>query len=265
MGILNVTPDSFSDGGAFMDPGRAVERIRAMEAEGADIVDIGGESTRPGSGPTSPEEQWRRIGPVFERAARESLSCYLSVDTGSTEVASRALECGASIINDIRCLRDPGLAETAAATGAGLILMHMQGTPETMQEDPHYDDLLSEVRTYIARGISRAVEQGVAEEQIVVDPGIGFGKTIRHNLDLISGLKALEPMGRPVLLGASRKGFIGKILDLPVTERVEGSLAVHVAAVLAGAHIVRVHDVAATVRAVRMADALLTRATEETP
>lgn len=263
MGVLNVTPDSFSDGGTYMDPEVAVERIRIMEAEGADIVDVGGESTRPGSASVPHEEQWRRIGPVFERAAREPPSCLLSVDTSSAEVASRALRCGASIINDVRCLTDPGLAELASSSGAGLILMHMLGTPETMQADPRYDDLLGEVRAYIARGISRAAELGVSEEQIVVDPGIGFGKTVTHNLDLIAGLEALEALGRPVLVGASRKGFIGKILDAPVTERVEGSLAAHLAAVLAGAHIVRAHDVAPTVRALRIADALLTRSSEE--
>jgi dihydropteroate synthase len=263
MGILNVTPDSFSDGGLHLDPGRAVERIHEMAAEGARIVDVGGESTRPGSDPVAAEEQWRRIGPVLERAGREGPPCLLSVDTSSPQVASRALACGASVINDVRCLRDPGLARLAAESGAGLILMHMQGTPKTMQEGPRYDDLWGEVGSYLALGVSRALEQGVLEEQIVVDPGIGFGKLVTHNLNLIAGLGAFEPLGRPVLVGASRKGFIGKLLDLPVTERLEGSLAVHVAAVLAGAHIVRVHDVGATVRAVRMADALLSRTAEE--
>jgi dihydropteroate synthase len=263
MGILNVTPDSFSDGGRYLDPVRAVERLRVMAEEGADLVDVGGESTRPGSDPVPPDEQWRRIGPVLDLARRGGPSCLLSVDTTDGEVARRALDLGVSVVNDVSCLEaDPRLASLAARTGAGLVLMHRQGDPKTMQTEPRYDDLLGEVRGGLAKGIAAAVAAGVDRGQIVVDPGIGFGKLLEHNLDLLLHADALEPLGRPVLVGASRKSFLKLLLDLPVAERLEGSLAAHVAAVLGGAHIVRTHDVLATRRAVGVADALLHRLSE---
>jgi dihydropteroate synthase len=261
MGVLNVTPDSFSDGGLHTDSAVAARRVREMASQGARIVDIGGESTRPRSDPVSPEEQWRRIGPVL-RAVGTDPPCLLSVDTTSREVAARALEAGAAVINDVSALGDPGMARLAAESGAGLILMHMKGRPKTMQVDPEYDDLLGEVGTFLEDRMAAARGAGVHGDQIAVDPGIGFGKTVSHNLDLIAHLGALEALGRPVLVGASRKSFLGAILDLPVDEREEGSAAAHVAAVLAGAHIVRAHDVRGTVRAVRTADALLERVKE---
>ncbi|MBD3337224.1 MAG: dihydropteroate synthase [Candidatus Eisenbacteria bacterium] len=262
MGVLNVTPDSFSDGGRYLDPGRAMDQLHRLADQGAHIIDVGGESTRPGSDPVPAAEQWRRIGPLLKRAAREGPGCLLSVDTTDPAVAGRALECGVAVINDISALR--GSRETArlaAESGAGLILMHMAGTPKTMQRDPRYADLLGEVRGELQRSLEAACELGVAREQIVCDPGIGFGKTLEHNLELIDGIPALAPLGRPLLVGASRKGFIGRIVGEPVGRRLEGSLAAHVAAALAGAHMVRVHDVGPTVRAMKVVDAVLGRRT----
>lgn len=257
LGILNCTPDSFSDGGRYDSPSRAARRLEEIVKEGADWVDVGGESTRPGAAPVPADEEWRRIRPVLEEARRSGLSLPLSVDTTKAEVAERALDLGAALINDVSSLRfDPGIADLAAARKAGLILMHMRGEPRTMQIDPRYDDLLGEVSGFLAEAAQRATRRGVAREQILCDPGIGFGKTVEHNLELIRALPRLAELGYPLVVGASRKAFLGKILDREVGERLEGSLSAHVAAALAGADVVRAHDVAATVRAVRVADAI---------
>jgi dihydropteroate synthase len=257
MGILNCTPDSFFDGGRHASPESAVLRLDRMMEEGADLCDIGGESTRPGAEPVSVEEEWTRIQAPLREASRRAPDLIVSIDTTKAEVARRALEEGASVINDVSGLRfDPELAAVAARHGAAVVLMHMKGEPRTMQEDPVYQDVASEVREFLGRACRVAEEHGVARSRILVDPGIGFGKTVAHNLELIRRIPDLAGLGYPILIGASRKSFIGRVLDLPAEERLEGSLAVHAAAVLAGAHVVRVHDVAATVRVVRMADAI---------
>ncbi len=256
MGILNLTPDSFSDGGTFVDPHRAVEGAQAMITAGADIVDIGGESTRPFSDPVPLEEELRRTIPVI-KAIRMHTDIPLSIDTMKAEVARQAIEAGADIVNDVSALRfDPEMAPLVATMNVPVILMHMQGTPKTMQEHPHYDCLFGEIIAFLQERIYYATSQGIAREQIVVDPGIGFGKTVTHNLQLIRGLHTLSALERPILLGVSRKRFIGTILDRPVGEREIGTAVANTVGIMAGAHIVRVHDVAFHVQAVRMADAL---------
>jgi dihydropteroate synthase len=256
MGIVNVTPDSFSDGGRFVDPDAAVAQALRLAEEGASIVDLGGESTRPGAPAVGAEEEWRRLKPVFERLGREAGVC-LSVDTSKSEVAERALHSGACVVNDVTALRgDARLVEVAAKLGAGVILMHMRGTPADMQADPRYDDAAQEIRCFLAERLAFARARGVAEERLAVDPGLGFGKTTDHNLELVARLDEIASLGRPVVVGASRKSFIGKVLDLPLEERLEGSLAAAVAAVLAGARVIRTHDVRATLRAVRLAGAI---------
>lgn len=257
MGVLNCTPDSFSDGGVHLAADAAARRLDEIAEQGADLCDIGGESSRPGAAPVPAEEEWRRIEPALREAARRAYPLPISVDTTKAEVARRALEAGAVIINDISGLRfEPGLAGLAARTRAGLILMHMKGEPRTMQREPEYGDVTEEVRAFLEGAAGLARERGVNPSGILLDPGIGFGKTAEHNLELIRRLPELAALGFPLLLGASRKSFIGKILDLPVDQRVEGSIAAHVAAVLAGVQVVRVHDVASTVKAVRLADAV---------
>ena len=261
VGILNVTPDSFSDGGKFLDPGIAVDHALAMVRNGADIIDIGGESTRPkgeaygeGAEEISAEEEIRRVVPVIERLAA-STSAPLSVDTYKAAVADRALSAGASLVNDISGFRfDPLMASVVAEHGASAVLMHIKGTPKTMQSDPSYTDLFSEIVEYLRGSIAIAREHGVS--QIIVDPGIGFGKSKNDNLRLISGLGRFGSLGYPVMVGPSRKSFIGKILDLPVEERLEGTISSVVTAILAGAQFVRVHDVREVNRAAVVADAL---------
>jgi dihydropteroate synthase len=253
MGILNVTPDSFSDGGAFADTERAVAHAQAMAAAGADIVDIGGESTRPGAAPVSAEEEIRRVVPVIEKLS----GLTISVDTMKAAVAERALTAGARIVNDISALRfDARMTDVVREAGAGVVLMHMQGTPRTMQVEPRYDDVVAEVRAFLAERIAFAESRGIKKSQIAIDPGIGFGKTVEHNLTLLAHLEMFCELGCPVLVGASRKSFIGKLLTREPQERLAGSVAVAVWAVTHGARIVRVHDVAETVDAVRMAEAI---------
>jgi dihydropteroate synthase len=254
MGIVNVTPDSFSDGGRFLDPSRAVDRALEVVGEGADIVDLGAESTRPGAVPVPAEEQLRRLMPVVERLGDSGVT--LSIDTTLAAVAGPVLAAGARIINDVSALSDPGMSAVVAASGAGVVLVHMRGTPATMQQDPRYEDAAGEVRDGLAARLARARSGGVAPEQIVLDPGIGFGKTMRHNLELIARLDELLDLRRPLLVGVSRKSFIGTILDLPADDRVEGGLAAAAVAVFLGARVVRTHDVRPTARAVRMAEAL---------
>jgi dihydropteroate synthase len=256
MGVLNVTPDSFSDGGRFFDPEAAVARGVDMAAEGADLLDVGGESTRPGSEAVSEEEERRRVLPVIKRLAAE-LDIPISVDTRKPQVAEAALEVGASIVNDVTAGGDARTFEVAREAGAGLVLMHMRGEPATMQQLTDYEDVVAEVRDYLAQRVEAAVGEGLDRDLLCVDPGLGFAKTEEQSLRLIRETEALLAIGRPVLVGPSRKSFIGWALDLPVDERVEGTLAAVVFAVSRGAHIVRVHDVRETARAVRVADAIL--------
>ncbi len=260
MGILNVTPDSFSDGGKFIDENAAVQRGKRMLADGADIIDVGGESSRPGSDPVPEEAELRRVIPVIERLSSET-DAVISVDTTKARVADEAVRAGASIINDISAMRfDPAMAGVAAKTGAGLVLMHMLGTPKEMQVNPSYKDVVREIREFLdARG-KAARDAGVAWEAIVYDPGIGFGKTVEHNLLLLKRLSEFKPLMRPMLVGPSRKSFIGAVLDLPVEERLEGTAAAVALAVANGADLVRVHDVKEMARVAKVADAVVRRA-----
>ena len=263
MGVVNVTPDSFSDGGLYLDPGQAVARGLELAAEGADILDVGGESTRPGSRPTPEAEELRRVVPVIA-ALREKTSVLISVDTTKAAVARAALDAGADIVNDTSALRfDPAMAGAVARSGAGLVLMHMQGTPLTMQDAPRYDDILGEISAFLAERIRIAAAAGIPEERLIVDPGVGFGKTFEDNLTLLRGQEAFHTLGRPLLMGFSRKAFLGRILDRPPAERLEGTIAAAVLAVERGAHILRVHDVGPVARAIRTAEAILAGGSED--
>jgi dihydropteroate synthase len=255
MGVLNVTPDSFSDGGLYLEAPAALEHGRHLLAAGADLVDVGAESTRPGAAPVPAAEQWRRLEPVLHGLLAEPRA-RLSVDTSSAEVAERALALGVHAINDVTALSDPRLAAAVAAAGAGAILMHMRGTPADMQRDPRYQDAPAEVTAWLAARAAAARARGVAEERIALDPGIGFGKTVAHNLELLARLDRLAALGRPVVVGVSRKSFLGKLLDLPVGERLEAGLAASAVAVFQGAAVLRTHDVEATRRAAAVAVAL---------
>ena len=256
MGILNVTPDSFSDGGRFFEFESALRQARNLISAGADILDLGGESTRPYSESAPVDEELRRVIPLIEAVRRES-AIPISIDTTKAEVARQAIEAGADIINDVSALQfDGSMAEVAARCGAPVILMHMQGTPRSMQEAPTYTSLFSEIITFLEERIQYAVSRGVSREQIVVDPGIGFGKTVSHNLRLVQRLELFHCLDRPVLLGASRKRFIGAILDRDVTERETGAAVVHSFAIAAGVHILRVHDVALHRQVALMGDAI---------
>jgi len=262
MGILNATPDSFSDGGKFLAVETAVARGLEMAAEGADIIDIGGESTRPGAKPVQALEEIARTVPVIEKL-RKKTGALISIDTRKAEVARAALAAGADIINDISALSDPGMAAVAAETGAGLVLMHMLGTPETMQNNPKYADVVSEVRNFLDERMALAVTRGVAPEQIALDPGIGFGKTDEHNLALLNHIPALAASGRPVLIGVSRKGFIGRLTGKEISDRLAGSLAVAAFSILHGAHILRVHDVKDSCDAAKLVDKLRAQGTQD--
>ncbi|MBI1994117.1 MAG: dihydropteroate synthase [Deltaproteobacteria bacterium] len=256
MGVVNVTPDSFSDGGRYFEPAQAISHGVKLVEEGADIIDVGGESTRPGARPVSGREEVERVIPVI-RGLRRELSAPISVDTYKADVAKAALDAGADMVNDISALRfDPAMAPLIAAEKVPVVLMHMRGTPRTMQRRPHYRDVVEEVREFLRDRIRFAVQAGVDLERIIVDPGIGFGKELEHNLALLRALPALADLGRPVLVGPSRKTFIGKILDVGPEERLEGSLAAAVAAVLGGASVIRTHDVKEARRAIRVADAM---------
>jgi len=256
MGVVNVTPDSFSDGGAFFDAGKAIAQGNRLVQEGADILDIGGESTRPGAEPVSVDEECRRVLPVIERLAAD-IQIPISIDTRKPEVANRALAIGAKIVNDVTMLTyDPALAEAASKTGATLVISHIRGTPADMQRDPHYDDLWPEIIDDLEAAMKRALERGVIENAIVLDPGIGFGKTLEHNLKILKGLHALTACGLPVMVGPSRKRFIGAVLDLPPEKRLEGTLAACVVAMMNGATIFRVHDVLPHRRALDLAWAI---------
>ncbi len=243
MGILNVTPDSFSDGGRYIETEQAIRRGRQIEEEGADIIDVGGESTRPGARPVDAAEEINRVEPVIE-ALSSSTSLPVSIDTRKAEVAERALSAGASIINDVSGLtHDAGMPQVAARYGAGVIAMHMQGTPGTMQKEPHYDNVLEEIKNWLTRRVAELSEQGIAPECIAIDPGIGFGKTLEHNLKLLANVKALGDAGRPVVIGVSRKSSLGRITGREADERLAASIAALAFCVLHGTHIMRVHDV----------------------
>ena len=257
MGVLNVTPDSFSDGGLYVDPGRAVDRGLALVAEGADVVDVGGESTRPGSLPVPEAEELRRVVPVVE-ALRRQTPALLSVDTTKAAVARAALDAGADIVNDTSALRfDPAMAGVVARSGAAVVLMHMKGTPLTMQDAPAYDDVAGEIAAFLDDRIRVAEAAGIPRGRVIVDPGIGFGKSFEHNLELLRRQAVFHALGRPLLMGFSRKAFLGRILDRPPDERLEGTIAAAVLSVERGAHILRVHDVGPVARAVRAAEAIL--------
>jgi len=255
MGVLNVTPDSFSDGGLFFEHDAALRRGLEMVEQGADVIDIGGESTRPGSDPVSAEEEWRRVGTLIESLAAK-VDVPLSIDTMKASVAERAIRAGASIVNDVSGMRDPALIRVVAAERAGVVAMHMLGNPKTMQQDPRYEDVVGEVEAFLAERIRALEAAGVASDAIAVDPGIGFGKSLAHNLALLRGLDRLAALGHPVVVGVSRKSFIGKLGAGDAGRRLPGSVAAATVAVLRGAHVVRAHDVSETVRAMRVADAL---------
>lgn len=248
MGILNVTPDSFSDGGKYLDPAAALARAQEMEAQGADIIDVGGESTRPGHTPVGAEEELARVMPVLERLVG-AVRVPLSIDTSKAEVARRALDAGVHIVNDQRALADPDMAEVVAGAGVPVILMHNQ-------DGTAYRDMMGDINAYFVERIRKAVRAGIARENIILDPGFGFGKTAAQNLEVVRRLGELAGLGHPILLGPSRKSTIGKVLDLPVEERVEGTAALVTAAILHGVDIIRVHDVKEMVRVARMADAI---------
>ena len=257
MGIVNVTPDSFSDGDRYAEPSAAISRCLELLDEGADLLDIGGESTRPGSLPVEAAEQWRRLEPVLAGLARQRPEAIVSIDTRSAEVARRSLEAGASIINDVSALSDADMGRVVADAGAGLVLMHLRGSPATMQDDTVYDDVVLEVAAFLAARLVLAIEAGVAEESVALDPGIGFGKSAAGSLALIARLAEIAAIGRPVLIGASRKRFLAALTDdAPVHDRLEASLAAAAIASALGARVVRVHDVRASVRAIRVADAV---------
>ena len=255
MGVLNVTPDSFSDGGDFFSVGAALERALAMQAEGAAIIDIGGESTRPGAAPVSAEDEIRRVVPVIE-ALQARLTVPISIDTQKPEVMRAAVAAGAGFINDVNALRAPGALEAAVGCEVPVCLMHMQGEPRTMQADPHYDDVVGEVSGFLQQRAAACEQAGIAREHILLDPGFGFGKTLQHNLQLLARLETISALGFPLLVGLSRKSMIGKLLGLDVGERLAASIALAVLALERGAALVRAHDVAPTWQALQMQVAL---------
>jgi dihydropteroate synthase len=255
MGVLNVTPDSFSDGGRFVAHASALEHARSMIAEGAAIIDIGGESTRPGASPADAAEELQRVIPIIEALRRES-PVFISVDTSKPEVMRAAVAAGADIINDVRALAESGALEAAAASNAGLCLMHMLGEPRTMQDAPHYDNVVEDVSSFLAARMRACRDAGVDTARLTIDPGFGFGKTTAHNLVLLKNLAALEALGAPIVVGLSRKSMLAKITGRAVESRIFGSVALAAIAVLNGARIVRAHDVAATWDAVRVASAV---------
>ena len=251
MGILNVTPDSFSDGGRFAPLDAALRHAEAMVLAGATLIDVGGESTRPGAPVVSPQAELDRVAPVVERIARE-LDVIISVDTSAPIVMTEVARLGAGLINDVRSLRREGALQAAAATGLPVCLMHMLGEPGDMQDNPHYEDLVGEVSTFLADSMARCAAAGIGAERIVLDPGFGFAKTLQHNLSLFKHMEALHALGRPLLVGVSRKSMVGQTLNRPVAGRLYGSLALAALAMTKGARILRVHDVAETVDVVRM-------------
>ncbi len=256
IGVLNVTPDSFSDGGLFLDAGRAIEHGRQLVRDGADIVDVGGESTRPGARAVTAEEELERVAPVLDGLV--GVGVPISIDTSKAAVAAAAIDAGATIVNDVTALRaEPELAGLCAERGVDVALMHMQGTPRTMQDSPSYDDVVDDVRAFLAERIEFATSQGIAEERIWVDPGIGFGKTVEHNLELVRRLAELRELGRPVVIGTSRKSFIGRITGREADGRIGGTIAANALSLANGADLLRVHDVAEAREGLRVASVVL--------
>jgi len=256
MGIVNVTPDSFSDGGQYSSTEKAVDHALQLVEEGADILDIGGESTRPGATPVSLEDELARVLPVIEQLAQRT-TVPLSIDTYKPQVMRAAIAAGADIVNDVRALQEPGALEIVADSRAGVCLMHMQGTPQTMQQDPHYDDVVAEVNAFLAARLAAAEAAGIARERVVLDPGFGFGKKTQHNLQLLQEIGQTLALGRPLLVGLSRKSVLGQITGGDVNARLHASLAASVISVMKGARIVRVHDVKATADALKVTAAVL--------
>ncbi|HEU4735647.1 MAG TPA: dihydropteroate synthase [Solirubrobacterales bacterium] len=255
MGVVNVTPDSFSDGGQYLDPAAAIRHGEELFRDGAEILDVGGESTRPGAVEVDEAEELRRVEPVVRALAG---GATVSIDTSKLAVAEAALDAGASIVNDVTAFqRDPGMAGLCAERGVGVVLMHMPGNPRTMQDDPRYDDVVDDVKAFLAARMEFAAEEGVAEELIWLDPGIGFGKTLEHNLELLRRLGELRDLGRPLVIGTSRKSFIGKVDGSGVEDRIGGSIASSVLAATEGADVLRVHDVAEMSQALAVARAVL--------
>jgi dihydropteroate synthase len=252
MGVLNVTPDSFSDGGKYATIHDALEHARAMVAEGATLIDVGGESTRPGATPVGLQQELDRVIPLIEELHAE-VDVVISIDTMKPEVMRAAVAVGAGLVNDVLALQTPGALQAVAATGAAVCLMHMQGTPRTMQVQPHYNDVVAEVESFLLQRVQACVEAGIARDRIVLDPGFGFGKSLQHNLDLLAGLPRLAGHGFPVLAGLSRKAILGKLLGRSVEHRLAGSLALATIAVQRGARIIRSHDIAPTCDAVAVA------------
>jgi len=256
MGVVNVTPDSFSDGGLYLDPAAAVAHGRELAGAGAEILDVGGESTRPGAEPVAAEEELRRVVPVVE--GLRGLDCEVSVDTSKAPVAAAALDAGATIVNDVTALcGDPEMASLCAERGATVVLMHMRGDPRTMQEDPRYGDVVAEVKAFLAERLEAARAAGVTTERVWLDPGIGFGKTAAHNMELLRRLGELRELGRPLVIGTSRKSFIGKVDGSAAGERLGGTIASSVLAAAEGAEVLRVHDVAEVRQALAVATAIL--------
>jgi len=256
MGVVNVTPDSFSDGGLYLDPEAAIAHGRELAAAGAAILDVGGESTRPGAEPVGVEEELRRVVPVIEGLV--GVGSRISVDTSKASVAGAALDAGAEIVNDVTALRgDPGMAELCAERGATVVLMHMLGEPRTMQRDPRYDDVVADVKAFLAERLEAAVAAGITEDRVWLDPGIGFGKTGAHNMELLRRLGELRELGRPLVIGTSRKSFIGRLDGSPADGRLGGTIASSVLAAAEGADVLRVHDVAEMRQALAVAAAIL--------
>jgi dihydropteroate synthase len=255
MGVVNVTPDSFSDGGQYLDPAAAVRHGEQLARDGAEILDVGGESTRPGAEEVDEVEELRRIEPVVDALAGETT---VSIDTSKLAVAEAALDAGASIVNDVTAFRrDPGMAGLCAERGVGVVLMHMPGNPRTMQDDPRYEDVVDDVKAFLAARMEFAIGEGVAEERVWLDPGIGFGKTLEHNLELLRHLGELRELGRPLAIGTSRKSFIGRVDGSEVDDRIGGSIASAVLAAAEGADVLRVHDVAEMAQALTVTKAIL--------
>lgn len=255
-GILNITPDSFFDGGLYNNKRKAIERARQLVHEGAEMLDIGGASSRPGADPVAADEERKRIMPVLE-ALVDEVDILISVDTYRSQIAKEALEIGVDIINDITSLgEDPDMAYVVAESGAGMVLMHMQGSPSTMQKNPKYDDVIAEISSFLQEAFNTATASGIDKDKIAIDPGIGFGKRPEHNLEIIRRLSELRDLGQPIFIGVSRKSIIGDVLNLPLDERIEGTAALVACSIMNGANIVRVHDVKYMSRVARMADAI---------